>query len=55
MGKKYGWAGTVLRMDLSTGVIEKTDSAKYYSDDFIGGRAMAARIYWDEVSPQPIR
>jgi len=50
MEKKYGWTGTLLRMDLSTGEVAKADSTKYYTDDFIGGRAMAARIYWDEVS-----
>ena len=50
MEKIYGWTGTLLRMDLSTGEATKADSNKYYAEDFIGGRAMASRIYWEEVS-----
>lgn len=50
MEKKYGWAGTILRINASTGEVAKVDSADCYADDFVGGRALAARIYWDEVS-----
>ena len=49
MGNNFGWTGTVLRIDLLTGKAVTAASQKY-TEDFIGGRAMAARIYWDEVS-----
>jgi aldehyde:ferredoxin oxidoreductase len=49
MEKKYGWTGALLRINLSIGKTAKEASTKY-TEDFIGGRAMAARIYWDEVS-----
>jgi aldehyde:ferredoxin oxidoreductase len=45
-----GYAGTLLRVNLSTGDIAKvpTDS---YADLFLGGRGIAARVHWDEVPP----
>ncbi|MBE0481162.1 MAG: hypothetical protein IBX68_09305 [Dehalococcoidia bacterium] len=45
-----GYAGRILRVDLSSGQVsdEPTD---LYSDDFVGGRGIAAKIYWDEVPP----
>lgn len=46
-----GYAGDILRVDLSTGSIAKV-STQIYADLFLGGRGIAARIYWDEVSPQ---
>ena len=49
MVNNFGWTGTVLRIDLATGKAAKAASQKY-TEDFIGGRAMASRIYWDEVS-----
>jgi len=49
MKNNFGWTGTVLRIDLSTGEAAPAASQKY-TEDFIGGRAMASRIYWDEVS-----
>ena len=49
MEKIYGWTGRLLRVELSSGEINKTKSMDYVKD-FIGGRMLAARIYWDEVS-----
>ena len=46
-----GYAGQILKINLSDGSIEKIPTSKY-SDMFIGGRAMAAAIYWDEVPPE---
>lgn len=48
MGKTYGWTGSLLRMELPSGEFHKTPSMDY-SDNFIGGRLLASRIYWDEV------
>jgi len=51
MAKQFGYAGKILRVDLSSQ--SATDSpTSDYSDRFLGGRGMAAKIYWDEVSPQ---
>ena len=47
----YGCAGKILRVDLSNG--KTTDiSSLDYADRFLGGRGIAAKIYWDEVPPE---
>ncbi len=48
MSDLCGWTGLFLNIDLSTGKIEKTSSEDYIKD-FIGGRMLASRIYWDRV------
>ncbi|MBW2370524.1 MAG: hypothetical protein JRH15_21845, partial [Deltaproteobacteria bacterium] len=50
MSVKYGYGGGILRVDLSSGRIT-TVSTEEYADRFIGGRGIAAKIYWDEVPP----
>ncbi len=47
----YGWAGTILRVDLSSGNIERQPLDKKLCDDFIGGRGISAKILFDEVPP----
>ncbi|MCP4196763.1 MAG: hypothetical protein GY762_06390 [Proteobacteria bacterium] len=49
MEKTFGWMGSILRVDLASGKKEKTSSQPMIQD-FIGGRLLASRIYWDEVS-----
>ncbi len=49
MENAYGWTGKFLRCDLSSGEQSTMPSAEYTAD-FIGGRMLAARLYWDEVS-----
>jgi aldehyde:ferredoxin oxidoreductase len=46
-----GYAGEILRVNLSTGEV-KTVPTKLYSDRFLGGRGIAAKIHWDEVAPE---
>ena len=48
MTDSAGYAGKILRVDLSTGGVESVPTARY-SDLFLGGRGIAAKIYWDEV------
>ena len=48
MKETYGWTGSLLRMELPSGEFHKTPSMDY-SENFIGGRLLASRIYWDEV------
>ena len=46
----YGWCGKILRVDLNHSKITDLDTMDY-ADRFLGGRGVAARIYWDEVGP----
>jgi len=48
---KFGYAGAILEVNLSQGhtVNLPTDE---YADRFIGGRGIAAKLYWDKVSRQ---
>ncbi|NQT71232.1 MAG: hypothetical protein HQ553_00510 [Chloroflexi bacterium] len=48
---EFGYAGQILKVDLSEGKITTLPTADY-SDRFLGGRGVAAKIYWDEVPPQ---
>lgn len=47
----YGYAGKMLRVNLSTQEYSEFDSSKYLPQ-YIGGRGLAARLYWDEISPE---
>jgi aldehyde:ferredoxin oxidoreductase len=48
---KYGYAGEILKVDLSDGKIKKQPSADY-TDKFLGGQGIAARLYWEMAPPQ---
>jgi aldehyde:ferredoxin oxidoreductase len=48
---EFGYAGEILKVDLSDGNITKLSTANY-ADRFLGGRGVAAKIYWDMVPPQ---
>jgi len=45
-----GYAGKILRVDLSSGEIGESPTADY-AHAFLGGRGIAAALYWDEVPP----
>ncbi|MBN1191286.1 MAG: hypothetical protein JXA46_16140 [Dehalococcoidales bacterium] len=45
---EFGYAGEILRVDLSRGSVSRLKTAEY-ADRFLGGRGMALKIYWDEV------
>jgi aldehyde:ferredoxin oxidoreductase len=47
----FGYTGHVLKIDLSTGVTTLLSTAEY-ADRFIGGRGLAAKLYWDMVPPR---
>ncbi|MFC2019114.1 aldehyde ferredoxin oxidoreductase N-terminal domain-containing protein [Chloroflexota bacterium] len=51
MAPKCGYAGKILRADLISGKMTAIPTSDY-ADRFIGGRGIAARIYWDEVKPE---
>jgi len=46
----YGWAGKILRVDLTKGKSEIVSTSDYVPT-YIGGRGLASRIYWEEVPP----
>ena len=49
MPQAYGYAGQILKIDLSSRTSETVPSDTYVP--FIGGRGFAARLYWEEVPP----
>jgi aldehyde:ferredoxin oxidoreductase len=48
---EFGYAGEILKVDLSGRKISRLATADY-SDRFLGGRGIAAKIYWDETLPE---
>ncbi len=50
MTELKGYAGNILHVNLTTGAVSKTPSESIV-DLFVGGRGLAAKIYWDEVPP----
>ena len=51
MLEQYGYAGKILKVDLSSGETAAVPTVDY-TDRFLGGRGIAAKIYWDEMSLQ---
>ena len=47
----YGWAGTILNVDLSTMKVYKEALSREFAAKYIGGAGFAARTLYDEVSP----
>jgi aldehyde:ferredoxin oxidoreductase len=48
VAKYGGWAGKVLRVDLSSGRISTEDTIEKYKD-FLGGTGIGYKVIWDEV------
>lgn len=51
MTELYGWAGEILRVNLSTGKISTVDTTKYVPK-YLGGRGVAERVAWEEIGPE---
>ncbi|MEW6184947.1 MAG: aldehyde ferredoxin oxidoreductase N-terminal domain-containing protein [Thermodesulfobacteriota bacterium] len=51
MENEYGYTGKILKVNLSSGQIEHLPTARY-ADRFVGGRGLAAKLYWDLVPPE---
>ena len=45
-----GWAGKILRVDLTSGEIW-VESSIEYGQRYLGGRGVAARLAWEEIPP----
>jgi aldehyde:ferredoxin oxidoreductase len=46
-----GYAGSILRVDLSSQRVDQVPTSNY-ADKFCGGRGLAAKLYWDEAKPE---
>ncbi len=46
----YGWIGTIVRVDLSTGKIKKEKLNKKWAEEYIGGRGLGVKYYYEEVA-----
>jgi aldehyde:ferredoxin oxidoreductase len=51
MAELYGWAGKILSVDLTNGTLTDIPTTNYVPK-YLGGRGLACKIYWDEVSPE---
>lgn len=47
----YGWAGYLLRVDLTLGRITKEPINTAWAQDYIGGRGLAAKYLYEEMDP----
>jgi aldehyde:ferredoxin oxidoreductase len=52
MAITFGWAGTVLFVDLSSGKVTKVATTDYRPEEFIGGLGLNTRIFWDLGCPE---
>lgn len=48
----YGWAGTIIYVDLTSRKIEKEPLSKELTSNYIGGRGINVRILYDHVKPK---
>jgi aldehyde:ferredoxin oxidoreductase len=48
---EYGYAGNILKVNLSSRKISSVPTIDY-ATRFLGGRGIAARVYWEEVAPE---
>jgi len=48
---EFGWAGSILEVDLTHGKIAKESTAKF-AKEFIGGRGINVKILYDRLSPR---
>ncbi|MFC1964624.1 aldehyde ferredoxin oxidoreductase family protein [Chloroflexota bacterium] len=51
MTEWYGWAGTILDIDLTTRKVTKVPLSKEWAKKYIGGSGFGARILYDELKP----
>ncbi|HML22463.1 MAG TPA: aldehyde ferredoxin oxidoreductase family protein [Aggregatilinea sp.] len=47
----FGWIGTILRVNLTTGAITRESLSPELAKEFIGARGLGAKILFDEVDP----
>ncbi|MFQ5846283.1 MAG: aldehyde ferredoxin oxidoreductase family protein [Candidatus Methylomirabilales bacterium] len=47
----YGWSGTILRVDLTHGIITKEPLNRQWARDYVGGRGLGAKYLYAEMDP----
>ena len=47
----HGWMGTILRVDLTSGKIERELLSEKLTRNYLGGRGINVRMLYDEVKP----
>jgi aldehyde:ferredoxin oxidoreductase len=47
----HGWMGKLLHVDLTNSKMAQS-SIQPYADQYLGGRGIASRIYWETVTPE---
>jgi aldehyde:ferredoxin oxidoreductase len=52
VGEMYGWMGWILRVDLSSGKVQKEPLDEGLARRYVGGRGLNARMLYDEVRPE---
>ncbi len=52
MPELYGWAGTILWVDLSDRKISKVPTSEYEPEKYIGGVGLNCRIFWELGCPE---
>ena len=50
--KLYGYVGTLLKINLTDGTIDKIPTTTYDIDTWIGGRGLGSIIQWTECAPE---
>jgi len=48
----YGWMGTILKVNLSSGKIEKEPLSEEFGAKYLGGWGINPRILYDKVGPE---
>jgi len=48
----YGWNGKILRVDLSSGKVNREELDKYLAKEFIGGRGLGVKTLYEELEPK---
>ncbi len=48
---RYGYAGTILRVDLTHATVNKAPLPESLVNDFIGGRGFVAKMLYDDITP----
>ena len=46
-----GWMGKILRVDLTSGACSARPMEPSVAKDYIGGRGLGAKLYYDLISP----
>ena len=47
-----GWAGTTLEIDLTRGEVTRIPTDPKLNRDYLGGKGIGARLFWDRVPPE---